>query len=348
MNKSKVQPSKMNSKTSPSGMTKVNAPVAKGIIQRLVKPKFSMPKNNADGRVKICHKEYIAEINGSVLYTSQTYGINPGLPLSFPWLNTMTTGYEAYRFTKLKYVYESTSPTTIAGAVIIAVDFDASDPAPTTKTQIMAYHNAVRGPAWESFSYTCDKSDLAKFNQKFIRYGNLATGQDVLLYDVGNVFVATTGQASTTAVGELHVEYEVELITPQLDLTAYALATSARVNSVGTVTNTNWLGTSITSSGGVPVTLNASPYGLNILVPGQYQFTLTLAGSGLVQGSTTITSPGNVVSLVSSAATSGVATYIFLVQIDVPTSPVILGGLISAGTIAQSLVRVGYYAVSLG
>jgi hypothetical protein len=346
MNKSKAQLPK-NSKLSQNGMTKVNAPVAKGIIQRLTKPRFSMPKNNSDGRVKICHKEYIAEINGSVLFASQEFGINPGLPLSFPWLNTMTTGYESYKFTKLKYVYESTSPTTIAGAVIIAVDFDAADSAPTTKTQIMAYHNAVRGPAWESFTYTCDKSDLAKFNQKFIRYGKLKNAQDVILYDVGNVFVATTGQGTSAAVGELHVEYEVELITPQLDLTAYATATSARVNSVGTATTLNWLGTSIINTGGVPVTLSTSPYGINILVPGQYQLTLTLTGSGFSTVSPTITSVGNIVSLATSANTTGVAMYVFLVQIDVPSSPIAISGL-TTGTITSSVLRIGYYAVSLG
>lgn len=347
MNKSKTQLPK-NSKVSQNGMTRVNAPVAKGIVQRLVKPKFSMPKNNVDGRVKICHKEYVAEINGSVLFTSQEYGINPGLPLSFPWLNTMTSGYEAYRFTKLKYVYESTSPTTIAGAVIIAVDFDPTDAAPTTKTQIMAYHNAVRGPAWESFAYTCDKADLAKFNQKFIRSGRLKTSLDVLLYDVGNVFVATTGQASTAAVGELHVEYEVELITPQFDLSAYALATSAIVHSVGTVTATNWLGTSITEKGGVPVTLNTSPYGLNILVPGQYQFSLSLVGTSLPASTPTITSVGNTVSLASSTTSAGSATFIFLVQIDVPSVPITISSLPSTGTITSSTVRIAHYAVSLG
>jgi hypothetical protein len=346
MNKSKAQLPK-NSKVSQNGMTKVNAPVAKGIIQRFTKPRFSMPKNNGDGRVRICHKEYIAEVNGSVLFTSQEFGINPGLPLSFPWLSTMSTGYESYKFTKLKYVYESTSPTTIAGAVIIAVDFDAADSAPTTKTQIMAYHNAVRGPAWESFSYTCDKADLAKFNQRFIRNGKLKNSQDIILYDVGNVFVATTGQSTTAAVGELHVEFEVELITPQLDLTAHATATSAKVSGLGTITTSNWLGTSIVNTGGVPVTLFTSPYGIDILVPGQYQLTLSLTGSGFSASTPTVTSVGNTVTYLTGSNTTGAATYVFLAQIDVPASPIAISGL-TTGTITTSILRIAHYAVSLG
>lgn len=349
MNKSKATTSKNSKQNKSSPVVRTSAPVAKGIIDRLTKPKFSVPNKNTDGRIKISHREYITDINGSILYLNSSFGINPGLPLSFPWLNTMTTGYESYKFTDLEFHFETTSPTSIAGAVIMAVDFDPSDAPPSTKTQIMAYHNAVRGPAWESFCYKCDKSDLSKFNQKFIRYGNLSTGQDSLLYDVGNLFVATTGQASSAVVGELHVKYTVELITPQLDLNAYALATSARANAVGSVTSSNWLGSSIQTSGGVPLTLSTVPYGLNILVPGQYLLSLIFFGTGMVGGAPVITSPGNTISLAAAAISATVLNFTFLAIIDVPASSMQLSGsFFTAGVATSSTLRVGYYAVSLG
>jgi len=346
-NKSKA-PSKAVTKSNPN-MKAVNAPVAKGIVSRLPKPKFTMNKKFTDGRICVSHKEYIAEVNGSVNYVSTTFELNPGLALSFPWLNTICVAYEAYRFKKLSFIYESTSPTTIAGAVIMAVDFDPTDAAPTTKTQIMAYQNSVRGPAWESFRYTCDKDDLHKFNQKMLRFGALISGQDVLLFDVGNLFVATTGQANTNPIGELHVEYEVELITPQLDLTAYALATAAKITNTGNPTASLPFGTSITRTGGVPITYNSSTGTINILVPGQYLLSYTLTGTGIVRaGSPTLVSTGNLTTLVSTTISATQVSYIWAIQVDVPANAFTFGSLVDTSTtLTSSVGRVAYYAYQL-
>jgi hypothetical protein len=345
-NKSKT-PSKAVTKSNPN-MKAVSAPIAKGIVQRLPKPKFTMNKKYTDGRICISHKEYVAEVNGSINYASTAYGINPGLPVSFPWLNVLCPGYEAYKFKKLHYVFESTSPTTIAGAVILAVDFDPADAAPTTKAQIMAYQNSVRGPAWESFRYVCDKDDLNKFNQKMLRFGNLPSGQDVLLYDTGNLFVATTGQAGTTVVGELHVEYEVELITPQLDLTAYALATAAKVSSVGSPTISLPFGVAAVATGGVPILYNPSGT-FNILVPGQYLLSYELNGTGItLAGSPTLVSTGNLVTLVSQTVSATKVNYVFTIQVDVPGNAFTFGSLVTTSTtLTSSLGRVAYYAYQL-
>jgi len=50
----------------------------------------------------------------------------------------------------------------------------------------------------------------------FIRAGALGANQDVKLYDVGNLFVCTQAQANTNVIGELYIEYDVLLMTPQL------------------------------------------------------------------------------------------------------------------------------------
>lgn len=346
-NKSKT-PSKAVTKSNPN-MKAVNAPVAKGIVSRLPKPKFTMNKKYTDGRICVSHKEYVAEVNGSVNYVSTTYEQNPGLALSFPWLNTICVAYESYRFKKLSFIFESTSPTTIAGAVILAVDFDPSDAAPTTKTQIMAYQNSVRGPAWESFRYTCDKDDLNKFNQKMLRFGALASGQDVLLFDVGNLFVATTGQANANPIGELHVDYEVELITPQLDLTAYALATAAKVTSVGNPTASLPFGNSTVRTGGVPITYNSVTGTISVLVPGQYLLSYTLTGTGITQvGNPSLFSTGNLTTLVSQTVSATQVSYVWAVQVDVPSSVFTFGNLVSTSTtLTSSVGRVAYYAYQL-
>jgi len=352
MNKSKQQPSKIprpitNNKPKNSVSKTVSVPVAKARIEKFLAPKYSMPKQSTDGRVCIRHREYIGDIAGSVNFSSNAYAINPGLPLTFPWLNTIAVGYESYRFKHLSFIYESSKSTATNGSVLMAVDFDPQDAAPTSKTQALAYQNAIRGPVWESFSYVCSQANLAKMNQKFIRYGALITGQDALLYDVGNLYLCPSGQADTSIIGELHVDYEVEFLTPQLDFTAYALTTAARYTAAGTISSTNWLGTSITSAGGVSASYSAP--GLTILIPGQYILMYTLIGTGLAQSANPVfSSTGNLVNLVASTVSSTQITVVLCLQIDVIAALSVSGLTTAATTFTQAGARLGYYAYSLG
>jgi len=326
----------------------VSAPVAKARIEKILRPKFSMPKQSSDGRVCIKHKEFISDISGSVLFSAQQYSVNPGLALSFPWLNSIAAAYETYRFKRLHFVFESSKSATTNGSVLLAMDFDPSDSSPTTKAQALAYNNAIRGPVWETFTYVCSPGDLAKMNQKFIRFGALSAGQDALLYDVGNLFVCPSGLPDDALIGELHVDYEVEMFTPQSDSTGYSIGRSGKYTAVGTISNTNWLGTSITQVGGVSA--NYVGGALFIQVPGQYLLTYIVAGTGITLGSgTSFSSLGNVVTLaglnLNSAGTQLIVT--LLVRIDVPNSGIIASNLFSSGVLTAAFLRVSTYALSL-
>lgn len=349
MNKSKQQLSKISRPTQNknSSPKMVSAPVAKAKIEKISAAKFSMPKSVSDGRVCIKHREYINEVFGSVNFNTNVYSINPGLPISFPWLNTIAIGYESYRFKRLSYIFESSRSTATNGSVLMAVDFDSSDAAPTNKAQALAYNNAIRGPSWETFTYVCSPQDLAKMNQKFIRYGALSAGQDSLLYDTGNLFIACQGFADVSNIGELHVDYEVELITPQFDLAAYALATAAKITAVGAISNTNWLGLSINQAGGVTSAYSA-PF-LNIQIPGQYILVYTLVGTGLAQaGSPVFSSSGNPISLLSQTVSATQITYVLSVQIDIPVNGISVTSLTSAAlTFVSAILRIGYYGSTL-
>lgn len=322
----------------------VTAPVAIAKVDKITRPMYNMTKNSTDGRVCIRHKEYVADVPGSVLFSAITYGINPGLPLAFPWLNTISVGYESYRFKRLSYIFNSSKSTATNGSVMMAVDFDPTDAAPTTKSQMLAYNNAIRGPAWQTFEYKCSAQDLAKFNQKFLRYGTLSSTQDALLYDVGTFFIATSGFADTSVIGELHVDYEVELITPQFDLTAYANATAAKLVATGPTTAL-WLGTAATATGGVSTSYSAGA--LSVLVPGQYLFVYTITGTGLVAPATpSLTSTGNTFSLISTTQSATQCTHVFAAQIDT-SAPITASYITSATTVTAATLRIAYYASSL-
>jgi hypothetical protein len=142
---------------------------------------------------------------------------------------------------------------------------------------------------------------------------------DIKTYDVANFFIATNGQAAPSDIGELYVEYDVELLTPQLNNSAPSLD---MINSTGTgVVNNGAFGTvsAATLVGGlatnIDVThLNASD--LRINQAGTYVLELLAQaatsvawGSSLAAGVGLVKQIGS--NIGSATSTLSMASYVF-------------------------------------
>lgn len=197
----------------------VAAPAATGMVRRINNPQ---QRGLANGDLIIRHREYIADVGpvaGTTPSYSQTsFSVNPGLPGTFPWLSGVAQRFESYLFRRLKFDFETESASTAVGSTILSLDYDASDAPPTTKTQAMAFRSSVRSPLWSNCQLTCLDEDLNKQKSYFVRKGANPTSTDIKLYDTGTLSVGFQGTSSSTQVGELYVEYEVLLMTPQLGI----------------------------------------------------------------------------------------------------------------------------------
>lgn len=139
--------------------------------------------------------------------------------------------YESYVFKKLVFSYQTVSATTKPGSLMLAIDYDASDDAPSDKTSLMSYAQATRSAPWTECSFAARSSDLTKFTrQRYTRDLPISSG-DIKTFDVGNLFIATQGMDNTDAIGELYVDYEVEFQTPQV-ASALPLAVSSSIFSL--------------------------------------------------------------------------------------------------------------------
>ncbi len=196
------------------GNSLYSAPVAS---QRNVVASAPLQRSLPGGDMIVSHREYLQDVNGSVAFTANKVSINPGLPSSFPWLNGIAQRFESYKFDKLDFVFETEAATSTTGALILGVDYDASDAAPTSKTQVMAFRSSVRSAPWASCKLSCALEDLRKRQSFFVRNGSNPAGTDVKLYDVGSLFICTQNQAGTTAIGELYIDYTIRLMTPVLN-----------------------------------------------------------------------------------------------------------------------------------
>jgi hypothetical protein len=89
----------------------------------------------------------------------------------------------------------------------------------------------AHGMPCEDFGFTIPEKLLHPTGMpRYIRPGGLPGATDIREYDVGNLFVSTSGVSdNTTKLGELHVAYEVEFSVPVLEST-----TSPPVNNTTT------------------------------------------------------------------------------------------------------------------
>jgi hypothetical protein len=201
--------------------------------------------NRTANGITICHREYFADIVGpaSASFAASSYPVNPGVGTLFPWLSSIATQFEKYRFRSLRFEYLARCATSNAGTLILAVDMDASDPIPATKSQVCSYRSFLDIVPWESASFNVPTADLNRIC--YVRGGNIS-GTDIKLYDVANLMICTQGCA-TAALGEAFVEYDVELLTPQA-----SVPTGGRVTGTTGTTAAMPFGTVYVASGVLP------------------------------------------------------------------------------------------------
>lgn len=195
--------------------------------------------NLPNGDVIVSHTEYIADVPGSSAFNVLSYPVNPGQSSTFPWLSQMASLYESYKFEDLEFQYQNTCGTSVNGLAMLAIDYDASDPAPVDKTQIASYQGYARDAPWKDFVHKSSRQNLNKRDTYFVRTGVLSANQDIKLYDTGNLFQASQGMSDPQiTVGELYVKYRVRLMTPQLQNVAVGLSKSGRYTATPSTNTT--------------------------------------------------------------------------------------------------------------
>lgn len=194
---------------------RVNAPTASGFAGLSSKARITTMDS---GITRVRHSEFVKDIASSADFTAESFPINPGTSDLFPWLSTIARRFESYQFQDLNIRFETTSPTNTAGTVIITADYNPQGHVPTSKTQALAMESAVRAPTWGSVNHRSLKHNLSKRKSYYVRSPTVGV-VDSDLYDTGLAIMMVEGVPldAVPAVGEMYVDYVVDLITPVLD-----------------------------------------------------------------------------------------------------------------------------------
>jgi hypothetical protein len=328
--------------------------------------RFSGNPYRPGGVLTVRHREYLGElVTGTGAFTIQASQINPGAGAttagSFPltWLNRIARNFNNYSFESLRYVVSTELPTNTAGSIMMAVNPDVADTAPTSKVQLMNLAGAVRCAPWQDCILSVSPSVLKQYGKRYVIADTAPAGsQDPKTIYVGNLFLASQGFTSSTAA-EVYADYVVHFSepTPAVLVDAPVLppvAFQQRVWSAysdGIIVADQWMNGSATifvagTGWGPlgPVTLPATNV-LSFSTGGVYFVARSMTGFDVTSGPTFITDPLNACTWVNHGA-DGAGFYTDLIRIVIlnPGTVEITQSL-SVATFGQSLIRVFDYNI---
>jgi hypothetical protein len=265
------------------------------------------PSINGRKKTIVCHSEYLGDVAGSAAFSNTPYAVNPGLVQSFPWAAAIATQYEQYRFTKLTYRYETDAASTKAGVVILVTDYDALDSPFVSKDQALQYKGASRTVTWTPVQHRVDRQEANPYGLRYVRSSAAPAGGDLKTYDVGNLQVITAGQSDTTTIGELYVDYELELIGPKTNNILGANLLGADIRAGGTINAANPLGSVPSQVDGTTIVVAVN--GTSVTLGSTGRFLVYYQAQGTVLGTVTLTPAGGAALVTNyGAATNAGAT----------------------------------------
>jgi hypothetical protein len=178
--------------------------------------------------VVISHKEYISDLFGPEspgFFQNTTYGINPGLERTFPWLSQIAQNYQEYTFSQLIFTYKTTisdfnSGTGQTGTLVMTTQYNPSDEPFADKFTMMESDLTSSGKlsSHQLHGVECDQTKMSGTIGKYVRSGPPTGQQDIKTYDLGTLNVAVCNipkEFFNQSLGELHVSYTIELRKPK-------------------------------------------------------------------------------------------------------------------------------------
>jgi hypothetical protein len=231
---------------------------AKGAVERKVERKTSAPVSKqrnivatkpvlAGGRggsIVVRHREWLQPITSVQTFTGAgRYIIQPGLSDNFPWLGQIAANFENYRFRKCRYVYRNRVATSASFSIYLGVQYDVNDPEFKSIEDIMNYTGSREEVCWRDFTFDVHANKGRLSRQYMVRTDTLPSGLDPTLYDTSLFTICGVGSGTAgTYLGDLLVEYEVELRNPKMNPNLVSAAGA-------------WINTSVSN----PTTLAANP-----------------------------------------------------------------------------------------
>lgn len=285
----------------------------------------SVPVFSKDGKrgIRVVEREYLGDISsgptlalGTTVFANQTYRVNPNDPLTFPWLSRIASNFDQWEPNGIVFEFISTSSefngtSQALGTVILATEYDVSDPAYVNKIEMenSDYANSTKPSLTAMHGIECDPNERPI---PVMYTGNPPAGERKF-YDLCNFQIATQGMSvANQNLGELWVSYDISFYKKQITAPA-TIIPSMIYKASSNVGTFSLIGQGTVSTGSDPSITIVDP-GLPaaaaqikfnpIRISGAYLITVSCTGLSGVGGS----SPSSIAGVFGTATGCTLAT----------------------------------------
>lgn len=212
------------------------------VVSRAVPSAVGTVTTNPSRQMRVSHRELIQTVTWDSSNTNVVLRINPRNGLLFPWLSQIARAFDMYRIVNLSFEYVPSCPSTTAGQITMAIDYDVKDAnTSTTSETLQSYAGAVTSQVYIPCTCYYDEDRTVLKNHKYFCNSGTVTDR---LNDVGN-FVLKLNVAATTAngtkFGSVFARYDVDFSDPEITATsltdAMILVHDSITSNIVTATN---------------------------------------------------------------------------------------------------------------
>jgi hypothetical protein len=229
--KTRKQKKRKNQNRNSAMSQAVTAPSVGGAITRL---NYRGPRMVQRGdSTFITHTEVIATLNQAA--GGAFAGANASLmPSNIGWLAGPSASFSKWRWVQLRFIYIPAVATSTAGKMAMGLSYDFSDTVASSLPQIQQMYHAVAAPIWAGFEGTSllaqhgirptvgsvvVEADVARFGAAWYKWmaitpWNALGGPEKSVYSPGQLVMGTANGNAVNGVGDVYVQYVVELIEP--------------------------------------------------------------------------------------------------------------------------------------
>jgi hypothetical protein len=197
-----------------------------------------VPIFTKDGKrgIRVTEREFLGDVmsgpvlvSGSTAFYNSSYRINPSDPVTFPWLSRVAANYDQWEPNGIVFEFISTSSefngtSQALGTVILATEYDPSDPAYTNKVEMenADYANSTKPSLTALHGLECDPSDRPT---AVLYTGTFPVGEQKF-YDLGSFQLATQGMSAINqTLGELWISYDISFYKKQISSASLIIPT---------------------------------------------------------------------------------------------------------------------------
>jgi len=201
------------------GFKRGPAKLGGGLTQRNFKAPAAigsrMTNRFPQGSMRIKRTEFLETLFTQTSFAPIVYMLQPASIDNFPWLSQIAQNFEQYIWKSVKFKLKTSTASLLPGKNIFATQHDMADANFSSYYEMKNYNGAESVSVWHDARHNCMLRG-SNWMKKYFTKTDIEVATAGQLYTPAKFSIAPALNATSTELGDLYVEYDIELFNPKM------------------------------------------------------------------------------------------------------------------------------------